>query len=94
MVRRLQNSIAQVMRSYYEKDRILMDAEKNSTIQQNVPSKEHFTVYVPQNFSHETIRQYKHFKANNVFISSLVGNNCFEILRKLSLVRNILQKSK
>ena len=94
MVRRPQNPIAQVMRRCYEKDRILMDVEKNSTIQQNVPSKEHFTGPVPQNFSNETFRQYKHFKTNNIFISSTVGNNCFEILEKLSLVRNILQTSK
>ena len=94
MVRRPQNPIAQVMRRYYEKEHILLVAEKNSNIQKNVPSKEHFTGPVPPNFSHEIYRQYKHFKTDNIFISSTVGNNCFEILGKLSIVRNILQTSK
>ncbi len=92
MVRRPQNPISQVVRRIYEKDRAASIGEKTSIAR--TYAKEHFIGPVPLNFPQEApFRQYKHFKKNDLFVSSSIGNNCFEIHGKLSLIRNILLTS-
>ena len=85
-VRRPHNPVAQVVRRVHEIQQswILKKTESKSNLK-----KQHSSGPLPRHMDICISSQFKAYFHNGMFISSTLGNNCFEVNGKVVLVRNI-----
>ena len=94
IVRRPQHPVPQIVRRIGERQHMVANRKdkrksRNESVVQH--KKPHLSGPLPRHYSH--CMQYKQYCGSETFISSSVGDNCFQLGERIVLVRNILKSN-